>query len=322
MLVFDRATGCLADEHFEHLPQLLRAGDLLILNDSRVLPARIFATRAGIGTQANSPRPAGLIEVLLTEEVEDQSDADPTSRKRDAQPSEQARRGPRDAGHPPSWRALVKPAKKVRVGETLEFRGVDGIWRSARRWWKRGSLANAPCAFRRWRISMVLSTASATCRCRPTSSAISGHSRYGRGPGALPDRVLAPPPAPPLLPLPDSTSRPEVLAALAARGVEIAYAYAARRPGNVSAGAGGAPGGHPPARRAVYAARGHGQRAEPGAGGWPQDYSRRDYHHADAGTHCGVRSLRRPDGGRSGLIPARPRCFLLPGTASASSQGS
>jgi S-adenosylmethionine:tRNA ribosyltransferase-isomerase len=126
MLVFDRATGRVADQHFEHLPQLLRAGDLLILNDSRVLPARIFATRAGIGTQANSPRPAGLIEVLLTEEVEHRSDADPTSRKPDAHPSEHARRGPRDVGHPLLWRALVRPARKVRVGETLDFRGVDG----------------------------------------------------------------------------------------------------------------------------------------------------------------------------------------------------
>jgi S-adenosylmethionine:tRNA ribosyltransferase-isomerase len=93
---------------FADLPQFLQAGDLLVLNDSRVLPARLFATRAGMGTQANSPRPSGAIEVLLTEEIDGRSDSDPTSQTR-------------DVGHPPLWRALVKPAKKVRVGETLRF---------------------------------------------------------------------------------------------------------------------------------------------------------------------------------------------------------
>ena len=114
MLVLDRASGRLADERFENLPQLLQPGDLVVLNDSRVLPARLFATRAGLGTQANSPRPSGAIEVLLTEEVEGgEGGANPTYQSR-------------DMGHPTLWRALVKPAKKVRVGETLEFRGVDG----------------------------------------------------------------------------------------------------------------------------------------------------------------------------------------------------
>jgi S-adenosylmethionine:tRNA ribosyltransferase-isomerase len=68
-----------------------------------------------MGTQANSPRPVGLIEVLLTEEIDSRSDSDPTSQTR-------------DVGHPPLWRALAKPAKKVRVGETLLFFevGQDG----------------------------------------------------------------------------------------------------------------------------------------------------------------------------------------------------
>jgi len=47
MLVLNRATGVLTDGLFASLPQLLQPGDLLILNDSRVLPARLFATRSG-----------------------------------------------------------------------------------------------------------------------------------------------------------------------------------------------------------------------------------------------------------------------------------
>jgi len=96
MLTLSRTTGDFADHHFAELPQLLSPGDLLVLNDSRVLPARLYATRAGLHTQHNSPEPTGLIEVLLTEHL----------------PS---REGDND------WRALVRPAKKVQPGETLLF---------------------------------------------------------------------------------------------------------------------------------------------------------------------------------------------------------
>jgi S-adenosylmethionine:tRNA ribosyltransferase-isomerase len=97
MLVMDRATGALADDRFANLPQHLRAGDLLILNDSRVLPARLYAHRAGLTTQANSPQPSGRIEVLLTQQVA-----------------------------PHEWSALVRPGRKVQPGETLIFLDADG----------------------------------------------------------------------------------------------------------------------------------------------------------------------------------------------------
>jgi S-adenosylmethionine:tRNA ribosyltransferase-isomerase len=93
MLVLDRATGTFADDVFPHLPQHLRAGDLLILNNSRVLPARLFATRAGLHTQHNSPDPTGRVEVLLTQQIE-----------------------------PGVWSALVRPSRKIQPGERLLFR--------------------------------------------------------------------------------------------------------------------------------------------------------------------------------------------------------
>lgn len=128
MLVLDRAntgnsaegTGAgepisraIKDARFLDLPEYLRPGDLLVLNDSRVLPARLFATRAGANTQYNSPQPSGLIEVLLTEQIESEYDAYPTSQTQ-------------DLGHPPVWRALVRPARKVHPGETLLFSEESG----------------------------------------------------------------------------------------------------------------------------------------------------------------------------------------------------
>ena len=94
MLTLDRRTGAFADRAFTDLPTLLQPGDLLILNDSRVLPARLYATRSGLTTQPNSPQPTGLVEVLLTQRL---------------------------ASEHNDWSALVKPAKKVRPGETLHF---------------------------------------------------------------------------------------------------------------------------------------------------------------------------------------------------------
>lgn len=96
MMTLSRTTGAYADHIFTELPKLLQPGDLLVLNNSRVLPARLFATRAGLATQHNSPAPTGHIEVLLTEYL------------------------PNPEGYN-DWRALVKPAKKVQSGETLRF---------------------------------------------------------------------------------------------------------------------------------------------------------------------------------------------------------
>jgi S-adenosylmethionine:tRNA ribosyltransferase-isomerase len=97
MLCLDRSTGTYADDYFEHLPDHLREGDLLVLNDSRVIPARLYATRAGLRTQHNSPDPAGRIEVLLTQQLE-----------------------------PDVWTALVRPGRKVQPGETLLFAAENG----------------------------------------------------------------------------------------------------------------------------------------------------------------------------------------------------
>jgi S-adenosylmethionine:tRNA ribosyltransferase-isomerase len=94
MLVVDRASGPLCDSIFSELPSFLHPGDLLVLNDSRVIPARLYARRTAVRERE---LPTALIEVLLTEPVADNT-----------------------------WRALVKPGKKVGLGERLIFPSPAG----------------------------------------------------------------------------------------------------------------------------------------------------------------------------------------------------
>src|SRR5277367_5276997 len=103
LLHLDRACGKFADKMFRDFPSFLRDGDLLVFNDSRVIPARLFARRSGIQAQELSERnPAskdflkGRIEVLLTRRVGDND-----------------------------WQALVRPGRKIGVGEHLDIEGGE-----------------------------------------------------------------------------------------------------------------------------------------------------------------------------------------------------
>ncbi len=94
MLVMDRASGELRDSQFADFPALLHPGDLLVLNDSRVIPARLYARRT---LRREREKPTGRIEVMLTEPAGDNL-----------------------------WRALVRPGRKVAIGERLVFPAPDG----------------------------------------------------------------------------------------------------------------------------------------------------------------------------------------------------
>jgi len=94
MLVLDRATCALQDSAFAQLPSFLKPGDLLVLNDSRVIPARLFARRT---LRREREMPTGRIEVMLTEPAGDNQ-----------------------------WRALVRPGRKIAIGERLVFPSPTG----------------------------------------------------------------------------------------------------------------------------------------------------------------------------------------------------
>src|SRR5579871_2104919 len=94
MLVMDRAAGTLRDTMFAEFPSFLRPGDLLVLNNSRVIPARLYAHRT---LRHEREKPTGRIEVMLTEPAGESE-----------------------------WYALVRPGRKVAIGEILEFTSASG----------------------------------------------------------------------------------------------------------------------------------------------------------------------------------------------------
>ena len=83
LMVVDRKTGKREDKHFYDIINYLNEGDLLVMNDTRVIPARLFGHREGKEEK---------IEVFLLENIEDDK-----------------------------WEVLVKPGKKMKIGTKCIF---------------------------------------------------------------------------------------------------------------------------------------------------------------------------------------------------------
>jgi S-adenosylmethionine:tRNA ribosyltransferase-isomerase len=153
MLVVNRSTGALRDGAFGEFPSLLNPGDLLVLNDTRVIPARLFAHRVkmpggpGLASETwESKQPSGKIEVMLTEPATPQTLGGPgpdfrtweSTKLSGIQISGAGAPDPSRLGtwetkgsNPPSssenlWRALVRPGRKVAIGEILVFPDPSG----------------------------------------------------------------------------------------------------------------------------------------------------------------------------------------------------
>ena len=82
LLTLDKTTGAVAHHHFYELPQFLRPNDCLVLNDSRVLPARLLGHRST----------GGAVEVLLLRDLGDGK-----------------------------WECLTRPGRKTQPGTALSF---------------------------------------------------------------------------------------------------------------------------------------------------------------------------------------------------------
>ena len=83
LLVVDKETGAFSDQHFDQIIDQLQPGDALVMNNTRVLPARLYGIK---------PETGGHVELLLLKNV--QGDV---------------------------WEVLAKPAKRLRVGAQISF---------------------------------------------------------------------------------------------------------------------------------------------------------------------------------------------------------
>lgn len=88
LMVVDRATGAVEHRHFYDILEYLGPGDCLVLNNSKVLPARLFGAKEGTGAK---------VEFLLTKRIEGDT-----------------------------WETMVRPGKRLKVGDTVSFAGSDG----------------------------------------------------------------------------------------------------------------------------------------------------------------------------------------------------
>ncbi|MBO4872283.1 MAG: tRNA preQ1(34) S-adenosylmethionine ribosyltransferase-isomerase QueA [Lachnospiraceae bacterium] len=87
LLVLDKQSGAIRHDHFYHITQYLKPGDLLVINNTKVIPARLLGEREDTGA---------AIELLLLKRLADQEN---------------------------SWECLVKPGKKCREGARFVFGG-------------------------------------------------------------------------------------------------------------------------------------------------------------------------------------------------------
>lgn len=87
LLVMDRKDGTLKDDKFFNIVNYLKKGDVLVLNDTKVMPARLIGEKKDTGA---------ILEVLLLKNIKEDS-----------------------------WECLVKPAKRVKIGTTISF--GDGL---------------------------------------------------------------------------------------------------------------------------------------------------------------------------------------------------
>ena len=100
MLILDRNAQTLADSKFELLPEFVRPGDVIVVNNTRVFPARLIGQRDPTGAR---------VEVLLIRELE--SDGSPELRVRGVVAS--------------IWEALVRPAHRLKPGARIRFGDSD-----------------------------------------------------------------------------------------------------------------------------------------------------------------------------------------------------
>jgi S-adenosylmethionine:tRNA ribosyltransferase-isomerase len=120
LLVLDKRTGAVRDAMFAGLAEILREGDLLVLNNTRVFPARLLGHRVPSGGAVEClllrQLPASAIEGRASQST---VDAAPGARTFAPAPSDSLAEGRDGAGT--FWEALVHPGQKLKPGSRVQF---------------------------------------------------------------------------------------------------------------------------------------------------------------------------------------------------------
>ena len=103
LMVLDRASGAVAHRAFADLPSLLRPGDLLVVNNTRVFAARLLGHRVPSG---------GAVECLLLS---------PTANEAEGASPEGL------VENSVLWQALMHPGQKLKPGAVVRFEGPAGV---------------------------------------------------------------------------------------------------------------------------------------------------------------------------------------------------
>ena len=107
LMALDRIRGSIVHTHVAELPRLLRAGDLVVVNNTRVFPARLLGRRVPSG---------GAVECLLIRSLG--SDGGQMGVRHPSAP------GPDPRLTPELWEALVHPGQKLKPGALVIFEGI------------------------------------------------------------------------------------------------------------------------------------------------------------------------------------------------------
>ena len=129
MLVMDRVTGALEDRIFRDIKEYLRPGDLIIANETRVLPARLLGTKRGTGGAAEvfllKEAAAPEVDGAASKASERGSSCAPAADCTNSIPSTPVGK-PASSNASAYWEVLVKPGRRLKAGAVVDFCDQDG----------------------------------------------------------------------------------------------------------------------------------------------------------------------------------------------------
>ena len=129
MLVMDRVTGALEDRIFHDIKEYLRPGDLIIANETRVLPARLLGTKRGTGGAAEvfllKEAAAPEVDGAASKASERGSSCAPAADCTNSIPSTPVGK-PASSNASAYWEVLVKPGRRLKAGAVVDFCDQDG----------------------------------------------------------------------------------------------------------------------------------------------------------------------------------------------------